>query len=79
MHYLQFAPNSRLIPCSYVALLKMNWGKLILNPQILTTRLAARVEVWSLTNTHSAVPAALTNALVVECRRVEDTAVIPDR
>lgn len=45
--------------------LKMHRRQLILNPQILTARLASRVKVRCLTDAHSAVPAALANVIVV--------------
>ncbi len=56
----------------------MNRMQMILNPQILTTRLTPRVKVRRLADPNSTVPTALADAVVVERCGVEDAAVIPD-
>lgn len=56
----------------------MNRMQVILNPQILATRLTPRVKVRRFTDPNSTISAAFANTVVVECCGVEDAAVIPD-
>lgn len=44
----------------------------------LSLRLAIRIKERFLANTHNTITKPLTQAIIVKCRAVEDTAVIPD-
>lgn len=82
LYRIQYTVISRYSSALFINLVRdlpMNRIQVILNPQILATRLTPRVKVRRLTDPNSTVSAALADAVIVECCGVEDAAVIPDR
>lgn len=70
---------ARTVDC-YIDLdsLQMTRSKVLHDTQVLPTRLALRIKVRDFANTDGTVSTARSEALVVTCRGVEDTAVVPN-
>ena len=87
---LQFIPmtNHQIgIACKFLAtqtiltapgILQMARSKIVHDTQVLPSRLARRVKVRNFTNADSSVSTARSKALVITCRGVEDTTVVPN-